>query len=249
MSYAVEPVVEYIRTLQERFITELSKVDSGLTFVGDLIEGERGTSRPRVAEGGNHVDKVAVQCTHSGGQDFHQQRPNWKPKLANTPFQAVAISWMFHPKNPYVPTTETYDFSSQKKMLNNAGSSGFDLTPYYGFESDAIHWHSERRCEPGDMLYLDSRDSVMNTFIFHIVKDRVLADFSSKIGTLEISMRLCGASVGNLSQLTSDISKKALDALWRKGSTIKKSVEDAMSVVFSMIGANMACNLGASNLY
>ena len=52
MTYAVEPVVDYIRTLQARFIAELCQVDSGLTFVGDIIEGDRGTSRPRVAEGG-----------------------------------------------------------------------------------------------------------------------------------------------------------------------------------------------------
>ena len=99
MTYAVEPVVDYIRTLQARFIEELCKVDSGLKFVGDMIEGERGTSRPRVAEGGLHFDKVAVQFTHSIGQRLPPAATERKPELANTPFQAAAISWIFHPKS------------------------------------------------------------------------------------------------------------------------------------------------------
>ena len=65
MGQSVEPVVMYIRTLQERFLQQLQSVDPDLIFKGELVEGTRGTSRPRVAEGGTYFDKVAVQFTHS----------------------------------------------------------------------------------------------------------------------------------------------------------------------------------------
>ena len=159
MTYAVEPVVDYIRTLQKRFIKELCAVDSGLTFVGERIEGERGVSRPRVAEGGHHFDKVAVQFTHSIGQRLPPAATERKPELANTPFQATAISWIFHPKNPYVPTTHgnlRFFIAGTEDAQQCWFGGGIDLTPYYGFESDAVHWHSEAKkaCTPfGDDLY------------------------------------------------------------------------------------------------
>lgn len=159
MTYAVEPVVEYIRTLQERFIAELCTVDSALTFVGDAIQSERGTSRPRVAEGGHHFDKVAVQFTHSIGQRLPPAATERKPELANTPFQAVAISWIFHPKNPYVPTTHgnlRFFIAGAEGAQQCWFGGGFDLTPYYGFETDAVHWHSQAKaaCDPfGPTLY------------------------------------------------------------------------------------------------
>lgn len=159
MGHTVEPVVDYIRTLQERFLTELKRVDSGLEFKGDMMEGPRGTSRPRVAESGIHFDKVAVQFTHSIGQKLPPAATERKPELANTPFQAVAISWIFHPKNPYVPTTHG---NLRFFIAGEAGAEqwwfggGFDLTPYYGFESDAVHWHThaKKACDPfGAELY------------------------------------------------------------------------------------------------
>jgi coproporphyrinogen III oxidase len=159
MTYAVEPVVAYIRTLQERFIEKLCQVDTGLTFVGDPIESPKGISRPRVAEGGNHFDKVAVQFTHSIGQRLPPAATERKPELANTPFQAAAISWIFHPKNPYVPTTHgnlRFFIAGEKESEQCWFGGGFDLTPYYGFESDAVHWHTEARnaCMPfGQDIY------------------------------------------------------------------------------------------------
>src|SRR6056300_1384612 len=100
MRHDVKPVVEYIRTLQQKFIDRLLAVDPALVFQGERQESARGISKPRVAEGGDHFDKVAVQFTHSIGQRLPPAATERKPELANTPFQAVAISWIFHPKNP-----------------------------------------------------------------------------------------------------------------------------------------------------
>ena len=159
MGQSVEPVVMYIRTLQERFLQQLQSVDPDLIFKGDLIEGTRGTSRPRVAEGGTYFDKVAVQFTHSIGQRLPPAATERKPELANTPFQAVAISWIFHPKNPYVPTTHgnlRFFIAGEQGSEQWWFGGGFDLTPYYGFEKDAIHWHTQAKkaCDPfGVNLY------------------------------------------------------------------------------------------------
>ncbi len=159
MGHDVKPVVEYIRTLQQQFIERLLTVDSALVFQGEKQESARGVSKPRVAEGGDHFDKVAVQFTHSIGQRLPPAATERKPELANTPFQAVAISWIFHPKNPYVPTTHgnlRFFIAGEQGREQWWFGGGFDLTPYYGFESDAIHWHTQAKkaCVPfGANLY------------------------------------------------------------------------------------------------
>ena len=191
MTYAVEPVVDYIRTLQERFIEELCKVDNGLTFVGDVIEGERGTSRPRVAEGGLHFDKVAVQFTHSIGQRLPPAATERKPELANTPFQAAAISWIFHPKNPYVPTTHgnlRFFIAGSEDAQQCWFGGGIDLTPYYGFRvgCDSLAFRSKKACDPfGDGIYPQFKKQCDEYFYLPHVKKRVVSVESSlKTGTL-----------------------------------------------------------------
>ena len=105
-----------------------------------------GVARPRVLEDGAHIEKAAVQFTHSIGTSLPPAATERNPHLAGHGFQAVAISLIVHPRNPYVPTTHMnlrfFIVEAQDPVWYFGG--GFDLTPYYGFDEDCVHWHQQR---------------------------------------------------------------------------------------------------------
>jgi coproporphyrinogen III oxidase len=148
----VLPVREYFIALQESIVDALEALDGGTRFVRQDIEGPGGTlTRPRVLEGGEHIEKAAVQFTHSGGPSLPPAATERNPHLAGHGFQATAISLIVHPRNPYVPTTHAnlrFFFVEATEPVWYFGG-GFDLTPYYGFEEDCVHWHTQARAAAG----------------------------------------------------------------------------------------------------
>lgn len=159
MQASISDVVDYLSNLQQKYINTVQSYDPQLKFQGELHQGPRGTSRPRVAANGMYFEKLAVQFTHSIGERLPPAATERKPELANTPFQAVAVSWIFHPRNPYVPTTHgnlRFFIAGLPGQESWWFGGGFDLTPYYGFKEDAIHWHTtaKQACAPfGESLY------------------------------------------------------------------------------------------------
>lgn len=144
MNAAIEPVRDYFMSLQDRIVAALEAVDGDARFLREELPGPGGTlSRPRVLEGGHHIEKAAVQFTHSRGPALPPAATARNPELAGHGFQATAISLIVHPRNPYAPTTH----ANLRFFLIEADTpvwyfgGGFDLTPYYGFEDDARHWH------------------------------------------------------------------------------------------------------------
>ena len=154
MSYMPQ-VLEFLTELQQQLIGTLQSYDGSLEFQGLEEKSERGTSRPRVASKGLHFSKAAAQFSHSIGKALPPAATERKPFLANKPFQAVAVSWIFHPNNPYVPTTHgNIRFFEAGEHWWFGG--GFDLTPFYPFLEDAVHWHqtAKNACQPfGDHIY------------------------------------------------------------------------------------------------
>jgi coproporphyrinogen III oxidase len=104
-----------------------------------------------VLEGGPHIEKAPVQFTHSLGDSLPPAATARNPHLAGHGFQATAISLIVHPRNPYVPTTHAnlrfFLVEADEPVWYFGG--GFDLTPYYGFEEDAVHWHEQARAATG----------------------------------------------------------------------------------------------------
>jgi coproporphyrinogen III oxidase len=160
----IEPVREYFMTLQTEICARLEQLDGKIRFRGGDVPGpDGGLARPRVLENGQHIEKAAVQFTHSIGSSLPPAATERNPHLAGHGFQAVAISMIVHPRNPYVPTTHmnVRFFSVTAKSANAEDpvwyfGGGFDLTPYYGFDEDCVHWHAHARaaCEPfGANLY------------------------------------------------------------------------------------------------
>lgn len=144
MTAAIEPVRDYFMSLQDRIVGALEAVDGDARFLREELPGPGGTlSRPRVLEGGRHIEKAAVQFTHSRGPALPPAATARNPELAGHGFQATAISLIVHPRNPYAPTTHAnlrfFMIEADTPVWYFGG--GFDLTPYYGFEDDARHWH------------------------------------------------------------------------------------------------------------
>jgi coproporphyrinogen III oxidase len=155
----IEPVREYFIALQTEICTRLEQLDGRVRFRGDDAPTPGGgLARPRVLEDGEHIEKAAVQFTHSSGTSLPPAATERNPHLAGQGFQAVAISLIVHPRNPYVPTTHMnlrfFSISAEEPVWYFGG--GFDLTPYYGFDADCTHWHAQAcaACKPfGATLY------------------------------------------------------------------------------------------------
>lgn len=153
---------DYFMDLQDRICAALAAEDGSSDFSREEIPGPGGgLARPRALADGAVIEKAAVQFTHSIGQQLPAAATERNPELTGRGFQATAISLIVHPRNPYAPTTHmnlrffVVDAEAGEDPVWYFGG-GFDLTPYYGFVEDAVHWHGEAKaaCEPfGAELY------------------------------------------------------------------------------------------------
>lgn len=148
-------VRRYLLDLQEGICDALVRLDGRAAFREDVHEENDGRlARPRVLEGGAAIEKAAVNFSHSLGDHLPPAATERRPDLAGLGFQAVSLSLIVHPRNPYAPTSHANlrffvaGLDSREPMWWFGG--GFDLTPYYGFEEDAVHWHEQARaaCAP-----------------------------------------------------------------------------------------------------
>jgi len=98
------------------------------------------------------IEKTAVHFSHTIGKALPAAATERRPELAGRAYEAVSVSLIVHPRNPYVPTSH----ANVRFFVAHGEASvwwfggGFDLTPYYGFEEDAVHFHRTARaaCEP-----------------------------------------------------------------------------------------------------
>ncbi|MBQ0714956.1 MAG: oxygen-dependent coproporphyrinogen oxidase [Paraperlucidibaca sp.] len=160
----IEAVKNYLLDLQDRICDGLSAID-GKAFSEDSWQrgpGERlaGGGRTRVLEFGNVIEKGGVNFSHVSGKSLPASATAHRPELAGRSFQALGVSLVIHPSNPYAPTSH----ANVRFFVAEADGAepvwwfggGFDLTPYYGFEEDCVHWHQTAKaaCEPfGDEIY------------------------------------------------------------------------------------------------
>lgn len=158
---APQAVKAYLLDLQDRICAELEEEDGGGRFVEDAWHrDEGGGGRSRVLTDGRVIEKGGVNFSHVFGERMPASATAHRPELAGRSFQAMGVSLVIHPSNPYVPTSHANVrfFSAEKEGEPPVWwfGGGFDLTPYYGFEEDARAWHRVARdaCLPfGDALY------------------------------------------------------------------------------------------------
>jgi coproporphyrinogen III oxidase len=140
----------FLLDLQDRICAALEAEDGGARFREQRFESSTGgLARPRALEGGAVVEKSAVHFSHTRGQQLPAAATERRPELAGRAYEAVSVSLIVHPRNPYVPT------SHMNVRCFVAGDvwwfgGGFDLTPVYGFDEDCVHWHRTAReaCAP-----------------------------------------------------------------------------------------------------
>ena len=141
---SVLAVRQYFLDLQSEICNTLEASDGKAKFSLEKIEAPNGgLAQPRVIADGAHIEKAAVQFTHSLGDSLPPAATERNPHLAGAPFQATAISMIVHPQNPKAPTTHMnlrfFIVEADEPMWYFGG--GYDLTPFYGFKEDCIHWH------------------------------------------------------------------------------------------------------------
>ena len=157
----INTVKTYLLDLQDRICAALEREDGEGKFIEDLWERpEGGGGRSRVMTEGAVFEQAGIGFSHVFGDKMPASATAHRPELAGRNFQALGVSLVFHPRNPYIPTTHcnVRFFIAQKDNAEPVWwfGGGFDLTPYYGFEEDAVHWHqvSRKACEPfGNDVY------------------------------------------------------------------------------------------------
>ena len=154
MTREIAAVRDFLLDLQDRICAGLEREETGAArFREERFEtAGGGLARPRVLEGGEVIEKSAVHFSHTQGRALPAAATARRPELAGRSYEAVSVSLIVHPRNPYAPTSHMnvrFFLASLPESLWWIGG-GFDLTPYYGFEEDAVHWHRTARaaCEP-----------------------------------------------------------------------------------------------------
>lgn len=162
----IEAVKSYLLQLQQNICDGLEAMDQHADFREDRWDRDTGGSGiTRVIEGGNVIEKGGVNFSHVFGSSLPASATSKRPELAGCSFQAMGVSLVIHPRNPYAPTSHANVrfFIAEKEGQDPVWwfGGGYDLTPYYGFDEDCIHWHETAKiaCEPfGDGVYEKYKD-------------------------------------------------------------------------------------------
>lgn len=144
-----DTVRSYLLGLQTRITSAIAVIDGGDFLVdtwqkpaGEMLQGNGIT---QILEGGAVFERAGCGFSHVSGPKLPPSATQHRPELAGAPFEAMGVSLVFHPRNPYVPTVHmNVRMISAKPAQGEAVSwfgGGMDLTPYYGFEEDAVHFH------------------------------------------------------------------------------------------------------------
>jgi coproporphyrinogen III oxidase len=145
-----QAVAHYLRTLQSKIVSAVADLDGG-EFLKDTWqkaphEKLQGQGITQILEGGALFERAGCGFSQVRGPSLPPSATQHRPELSGAPFEAMGVSLVFHPRNPYVPTVHM-----NVRMLSAVGrdgqevcwfGGGMDLTPYYGFEEDAVHFHA-----------------------------------------------------------------------------------------------------------
>ncbi|WP_339898913.1 oxygen-dependent coproporphyrinogen oxidase [uncultured Gilvimarinus sp.] len=153
-------VKQYLLQLQDEICAGLADIDGGQFEQDEWVRAEGGGGRSRVLADGAVIEKGGVNFSHVHGTQMPASATAHRPELAGRSFEAMGVSLVIHPRNPYAPTSHA---NVRFFIAEKPGEApvwwfggGYDLTPYYGFVDDCKHWHQTARnaCAPfGDDVY------------------------------------------------------------------------------------------------
>lgn len=152
-----QAVKDYLLSLQDAICNSLSSADGEKAFTEESwTRAEGGGGRTRVLVDGDVIEKGGVNFSHVFGDKMPPSATANRPELAGRSFEAMGVSLVIHPNNPYIPTSH---MNVRFFIAEKAGEEpvwwfggGYDLTPYYGNTEDCVHWHQTARdaCEAFD---------------------------------------------------------------------------------------------------
>lgn len=156
-------VKAFLLDLQNQICSQFEAVDGGATFIEDAWDRPQGGGgKTRVITNGSVFEKGGANFSHVFGDQLPPSASAGRPELAGRKFEAMGVSVVMHPDNPFVPTSHANVrfFIAEKPGEEPVWwfGGGFDLTPYYGFVEDCVSWHSHARqaCDPfGETVYAD----------------------------------------------------------------------------------------------
>ena len=157
----VDQVKAYLLQLQDSICNALAAEDGELDFITDEWQRpEGGGGRSRVLADGAVFEKAGVNFSHVQGASLPPSASASRPELAGRSYEAMGVSLVIHPHNPYVPTSHA---NVRFFIAHKPGEEpiwwfggGYDLTPYYGNHEDCVSWHqvAAAACAPfGDEVY------------------------------------------------------------------------------------------------
>ena len=154
-------VKNYLLKLQDNICNALTDTDGSKDFIEDKWQRlEGGDGRSRVLSEGDVIEKGGVNFSHVFGDSMPASASAHRPELAGRSFEAMGVSLVMHPHNPYIPTSHANVrfFIAEKSGEDPIWwfGGGYDLTPYYGDEADCQYWHQTAKsaCDPfGEALY------------------------------------------------------------------------------------------------
>ena len=169
----IEAATEFLMDLQDRICSALEQADGQARFHEDAWQrgGDdeaqaapssalRGFGRTRVLREGAVFEQAGVNFSAVSGARLPASASAHRPDLANAPWTAMGVSLVIHPRNPYLPTTHMnvrfFQAQQDSQEANWWFGGGFDLTPFYPFDEDIVHWHRVARAAVasyGDDVY------------------------------------------------------------------------------------------------
>jgi len=154
-------VIPLLEQLQDKICSALASADGSGEFIEDNWKrAEGGGGRTRVLTNGTVIEQGGVNFSEVSGNKLPPSATAHRPELAGRTWKACGVSLVIHPKNPYIPTSHANVrfFIAEKEGEAPVWwfGGGFDLTPFYPFDEDVIHWHQTAKdlCTPfGDEIY------------------------------------------------------------------------------------------------
>lgn len=155
MQEEIKLIKSFLLNLQDEICAALEREDGKAMFKEDAWDRpDGGGGRSRVIENGAVIEKGGVNFSYVYGESLPPSASASRPELAGRSFHALGVSLVIHPNNPFVPTSHANVrfFCAEKPGEKPVWwfGGGFDLTPYYGFTEDCVHWHQvcKNICEP-----------------------------------------------------------------------------------------------------
>lgn len=157
----IEMIKSYLLDFQQRFCDTMAQLDGQKEFIKDAWQREQGGGGlSRVIEQGTVFEKGGANFSHVFGNNLPASATAHRPELAGASFNALGVSIVMHPHNPFVPTSHANVRFFEATLENGTTvwwfGGGFDLTPYYANKEDCIYWHeqAQQACEPfGSNIY------------------------------------------------------------------------------------------------